>query len=181
MRKAIIVVIALCVSGAIFFTGCAVFQTVPTKETVHTFAPISIPKSTPTPYVGPVAMTVKATATMKYATTLEPADFKNVFQMVDEAHGYYATGGTTYLVTHSYAAGSGAPGNAWEKLTVGEVVKYNNHFYQINRVATPAKGDISKEPIWYQDSSMLVMITCKSRGPDNPATNNFIIRLEQIG
>lgn len=179
MRKVLIAVIALCVLGAIFFTGCAFMLQVPTKETVHSFTPITTPKAKP--YTGPVAMTVASTETMKWAPQLEPKDFVHVYQLVDESYGFYATGGTTYLLTHSYAVGHGAPGNTWEKLVVGNVVKYNGYFYQVNRVSTPAKGEISKEPVWTNDPNMLVMITCVSRGPGNPATNNYVIRLVRIG
>jgi hypothetical protein len=117
---------------------------------------------------------------MRWSSTLTPADFVNVFHLVDPAHGYRASGGTTYLIAHSYAVGHGAPGNAWEKLKVGDVVSYGGHRYQVNRVATPGKGGIASQPVWVNDPDMLVMITCVSRGPGNPATNNDVIRLERI-
>lgn len=183
-KKPAIILFALCILGVIFFGWLAFSQQIPTKEIVKTLpsqTPVAIPTATPTPYSGPVAMTVATTATMKWSPVLEPSDFVNIFQLVDPAKGFYASGETTYLITHSYAAGSGAPGNAWEKLVVGNVVEYDNHFYEINRVSTPAQGDISEEPIWTNDPNMLVMITCVSRGPGNPATNNYVLRLEKIG
>lgn len=171
---------------AAVFAVFAVNDNIPTPRVVHTLKPAAVstptatPAPTPTPYSGPVAITVAATATMKFTPVLQPADFVNVFQIVDPAHGYYATGETTFLVTHSYAKGYGAPGNAWEKLTVGEVVAYGGHFYRIDYTATPAKGQLYDEPVWGNDPDELVLITCSSRGPGNPATNNFVIRAEQL-
>lgn len=186
-KKVIYVLIALCALGAIFFGGLFIYNNIPTKETVQTLhtpkTEIIIPRTTPTPYTGPVTMTVAATSTMKWESVLEPTDFVNVFQIVDPSHGFYATGEATYLIAHSYAKGYGAPGNSWEKLVVGNVVKYNGYFYKVNRVSTPIKGTLASEPVWGNyglDPNMLVMITCKSRGLDSPATNNYVIRLEKI-
>lgn len=183
-RKLLYALIALCTLGAIFFAGLFIWQSIPTHETVksiHVSKPTLImPTTTPTPYSGPVTMTVAATATMKWAPELEPSDFVNVFELVDPSEGFYATGETTYLIAHSFAVGSGAPGNAWEKLIVGDVVNYAGAYYKVDMVSTPAKGAIDSEPVWVNDPDMLVMITCVSRGPGNPATNNYVIRLERI-
>lgn len=167
----------------------AVGMLTPTARTVHsspvaTYSPTPPPTAsaapTPPPYTGPVAMTVAPTATMAWSPTLTPPDFVNIFSLVDPAHGFYATGGTHFLITHSEARGFGAPGNAWEKLQVGQVVSYAGSLYRINLVSTPPQGDIASEPVWFNDPNMLVMITCLSRGPGNPATNNVVIRLEKI-
>jgi hypothetical protein len=181
--------IVACIVGAIFFGILFVINSTPTKETVQSLhstkssiEPV-VPQSTPTPYSGPVTMTVAATATMKWESVLEPTDFVNVFQIVDPAHGFYASGEATYLIAHSYAKGYGAPGNAWEKLVVGNIVEYNGSFYEVNRVATPIKGTLASEPIWGNyglDPNALYMITCESRGPDSPATNNYVISLERL-
>lgn len=188
-EKAIKAIIALCSIGAIFLIGLTVFQNTPTKEIVHSLhipkppVEVAIPTATPTPYSGPVALTVSATSTMTWSSELTPSDFVNIFQLVDPAHGFYASGEATYLITHSYAKGYGAPGNAWEKLVVGDVVGYNNAYYKVDRVSTPAQGAIGSEPIWGNigfDPDMLVMITCDSRGPGQPATNNYVIRLEKL-
>jgi hypothetical protein len=165
----------------------AVYHSIPTADHVSVLkppaaraVPAATPSATPAPYSGPVALAVAATGTMTYSPTLQPTDFVNVFQLIDPAHGYLATGGTTYLIAHSYAKGFGAPGNTWEKLVVGDVVAYAGHYYQINRISQPAKGGIASEPVWNNDPQMLVMITCTSRGPGNPATNNYVIRLEEL-
>jgi hypothetical protein len=169
------------------FGVVALQDSVPTKVIVHslpapkpsiTSTPTAMP--TPTPYTGPVALTVTATATMKWSNPIEPPDFVNVFQIIDPDHGYTNTC-TPYLIAHSYARGYGAPGNAWEKLVVGNVVSYGGKFYEVDYTATPVKGTLAQQPVWGACSSTeLVMITCSSRGPGNPATNNFVIQLEEI-
>lgn len=167
----------------------AVGMLTPTARTVHsspvttyslTSPPTASAAPTPPPYTGPVAMTVAPTATMGWSSTLTPADFVNIFSLVDPAHGFYATGGAHFLITHSEARGFGAPGNAWEKLQVGQVVGYAGSLYRINLVSTPPQGDIASEPVWFNDPNMLVMITCLSKGAGQPATNNVVIRLEKI-
>jgi hypothetical protein len=139
------------------------------------------PSPSPTPYSGPVAMTVNATATMPWSPTLDPSNFTDVFQLVDPAHGYLATGGTQYLVAHAYEKGTGAPGNTWAALKVGDVVSHQGAFYRVTRISTPPKGDIAQEPIWFNDPNLLVLITCLARGAGvGLATNNNVIELETM-
>jgi hypothetical protein len=157
----------------------------PTPRTVQvaprpTATPFHGPSAAPAPYDGPVALTVTPSATMTWSPNLDPSNFVDTFSLVDPDHGFYATGGTHYTIAHSYAKGSGAPGNVWEQLTVGQVVAYDGKLYRINLVSTPAQGAIAAEPIWVNDPNMLVMITCLSKGPGVPASNNVVIRSELI-
>ena len=178
---------ALCFLGGIVCGVIAIHVLTPTPNKVEvlptpteTVEVDEISAPVPPVYDGPVKFTVAPTATMTWSPRLEPADFVNIFQLVDPEKGYYESGGTVYLISHSYAAGSGAPGNEWETLVVGDVIIYNNMFYQVNRIGTPAQGDIASEPIWTNDPDNLVLLTCLSRGPGSPATNNFAISLNRI-
>ena len=190
-NKIRIIVASLLVTGAIISGVLGFLALTPTTNTVTVLSTPSpsnseeTPEPTPTMYSGPVKFNVTSTATMVWAARLVPPDFVNVFQVVDPEKGYYQSGGTVYLVAHFYAAGVGpngqiAPGNEWETLVVGDVVTYNNTFYQVNRIGTPAQGDISNEPIWVNNPEDLVLITCLSRGAGFPATNNFAISLSKI-
>lgn len=168
-------------AGALGFN--AAYQTTPTPETV-TVAPSVSPSTEAvdrgTYTVTDAKLTIDPTAEMKFAPVLEPADFTNVFQLVDSEHGYLRTGGTTYLVAHSYAKGSGAPGNAWETLVVGDLVIHGGQLYEVDLVATPGHGDIADQPVWTNDPETLVLITCLSRGAGNAATNNYVIRAHRV-
>ncbi len=156
----------------------------PTPSASSTALAADEPTSTPTaPPLPASRLSIVATAELAYSSTLTPPDFTNVFQLVDDAHGYYRTGGTTYLVAHSYAKGSGAPGNAWEALVVGDVFAQGGSLWQVDLVATPGNGngDIAAQPVWTNDPDLIVLITCLSRGPGNPATNNYVIRGHRVG
>lgn len=190
-KRKIYIAIAAALTVASLVLGIRAWNLMtPTPTTVDTAPTPSSSTSTPSalaaePTPGappaPSELAIVVTAEMAYSPTLTPPNFVDVFQLVDTEHGYLRTSGTTYLVAHSYAKGYGAPGNAWEELVVGDTFTQGGSLWQVDRVATPGHGDIADQPVWTNDPELIVLITCLSRGPGNPATNNYLISGHRLG
>jgi hypothetical protein len=185
MNRTLLTAAACLMLAAAGFGLQTVIADTPTPRAVHTAPPATAtpfngPAAVPAPYTGPIALTVTPSATMVWSANLDPANFVDTFELVDPGHGFYLTGGTRYTIAHSYAKGSGAPGNAWEALRAGDVVAFPDGDYRVDLVSTPAQGAIGAEPVWFNDPAMRVMVTCESRGAGQPATNNVVIRLRII-
>lgn len=179
---------------ALLLTGCAaqpVAEPTPTQWVSHDATPTPAHSVTPTPTFEPVvappaepvlAVTTNGTVAAVNAqgeSTWEPPTWSGVYRVVDEAHGYPATGGTRYFISHARSPWSDgrSEGNDWvDTLTTpGAIVQLDSTRYAIDAVITAAKTDIGAVPIWEHIEGRAILITCVPRWEGSAVENRIII------
>lgn len=178
---------------ALLLTGCAA-QPAPERTpapSVSQAAPaVTNPPLTPTPTAEPVSppaepvLSVTTGGTVPTALEWEPPTLTGVYRVVDEEHGFPATGGTGYFIAHAQSPWTGerSEGNDWvDSLhTPGDTVLLDGERYVIDAVITAAKTAIGSVPIWEHVQGRAVLITCVPRW-EGSAVENRIITLQREG
>lgn len=113
------------------------------------------PEETPDPTV-----VVSNVLQMPYSEVWRPADEgQNYWQIVDDAYGYPADGGTDYLLAHS-CENRACAGDDLLTLEEGDSLEYQGSQYIVERRWTAMKTDIGDQDIWEHDPNRLVIVTC---------------------
>lgn len=179
---------------ALLLTGCAaqpVAEPTPTQSVSHDATATPAHSVTPTPPSEPVvappaepvlAVTTNGTVAAVNAqgeSTWEPPTWTGVYQVVDEAHGFPATGGTAFYITHARSPWSAerGEGNDWVDVltTPGDIVLLDGTRFVIDAVISAAKTDIGAVPIWEHIEGRAVLITCVPRWEGSAVENRIII------